>query len=157
MVYIAAYPVIRIALSWWAMPLSEDALLPFTLMPDCHLQKLLREASASWLISKSGWNKKVQLACNTTGDSLLSGVWPRKIFLVQFSANSERPSGSKSDARQYILPARAWWGEKDVTDNWHRVERIFATIEAKCGMCNGKRSVRKYVTNSPLTQTETAT
>ena len=53
--------VIRTALSWWAIPFS-GILLPslcWARMDFCHLQKLSRDLSAWWLISRFGCKIKV--------------------------------------------------------------------------------------------------
>lgn len=50
--------VMRTALSWWAIPFS-GILFPspwWERMDFCHLQKLSRDLSAWWFISKLGWN-----------------------------------------------------------------------------------------------------
>lgn len=54
------YRVIRTALSWWAIPFS-GMLLPspwWDRMDFCHLQKLSRDLSAWWLISRLGCKRQ---------------------------------------------------------------------------------------------------
>ena len=60
------YRVIRTALSWWAIPFS-GILLPspwWDKMDFCHLQKLSRDLSAWWLISRLGCKFNTSNTCN---------------------------------------------------------------------------------------------
>lgn len=58
--HLSSYLVIKTALSWWAIPFSGMLLPPLwwdkTVL--CHLQKLSRDLSAWWLISRLGCRRR---------------------------------------------------------------------------------------------------